>query len=86
MNCFGMVSREAGQTRVPAPPHMMTGIILLIRPPTMDAVLKNDDRRRLLSSDHIGLKKRFHHSFPGAVGDWAESQSTLESFVFAICF
>jgi hypothetical protein len=25
MNCFGMLSRDSGQTRVPAPPHMMTG-------------------------------------------------------------
>ena len=29
MNCLGMVSRDSGQTRVPAPPHMMTGRIFL---------------------------------------------------------
>src|ERR1700730_18865940 len=28
MNCFGRLSRDSGQTRVPAPPHMMTGRIL----------------------------------------------------------
>ena len=26
-NCFGMLSRETGHKRVPAPPHMITGII-----------------------------------------------------------
>ena len=36
MNCFGMVSREAGQTRVPAPPHMITGMIFLIETPKKD--------------------------------------------------
>jgi hypothetical protein len=25
MNCFGMLSREAGHKRVPEPPHMITG-------------------------------------------------------------
>src|ERR1700732_3756688 len=27
MNCFGRLSRDSGQTRVPVPPHMMTGRI-----------------------------------------------------------
>src|SRR5262250_715472 len=27
-NCFGMLSRETGHSRVPAPPHMMTGIMV----------------------------------------------------------
>ena len=27
MNCFGRLSRDAGQTRVPEPPHIMTGRI-----------------------------------------------------------
>ena len=36
MNCFGMVSREAGQTRVPAPPHMITGMIFFIETPEKD--------------------------------------------------
>src|SRR5690349_11751194 len=27
-NCFGCTSREAGQSRVPAPPHMISGTIL----------------------------------------------------------
>jgi len=26
-NCFGLPSREAGQRRVPAPPHMINGMI-----------------------------------------------------------
>jgi hypothetical protein len=26
MNCFGMLSRETGHSRVPAPPHISTGI------------------------------------------------------------
>ena len=26
-NCFGMLSRETGHSRVPAPPHMITGTI-----------------------------------------------------------
>ena len=26
-NCFGRTSREAGQSRVPAPPHMIRGMI-----------------------------------------------------------
>ena len=29
MNCFGIVSRDSGHTRVPAPPHMMTGSIFV---------------------------------------------------------
>src|SRR5258708_35126521 len=28
-NCFGRTSREAGHSRVPAPPHMISGIIRL---------------------------------------------------------
>jgi hypothetical protein len=28
-NCFGRTSLEAGQSRVPAPPHMISGIIRL---------------------------------------------------------
>ncbi len=28
MNCFGMLSRDAGHSRVPEPPHMITGRIL----------------------------------------------------------
>ena len=28
MNCFGMLSRDAGHSRVPEPPQMMTGRIL----------------------------------------------------------
>ena len=31
MNCLGRLSRDSGQTRVPEPPHMITGRILLIR-------------------------------------------------------
>ena len=27
MNCFGMLSRDAGHSRVPAPPHIMTGMM-----------------------------------------------------------
>ncbi len=46
MNCFGMVSREAGQTRVPAPPHMITGMILFICSPKLHAALADDDQRR----------------------------------------
>src|SRR5215212_9878561 len=30
MNCFGKLSRDDGQSRVPAPPHMMTGVMRLI--------------------------------------------------------
>src|SRR5271165_2636290 len=30
MNCLGRLSRDSGQTRVPEPPHMITGWILLI--------------------------------------------------------
>ena len=26
-NCFGMLLRETGHSRVPAPPHMITGMI-----------------------------------------------------------
>jgi hypothetical protein len=26
-NCFGMLSRESGHSRAPAPPHLMTGTI-----------------------------------------------------------
>src|SRR3954470_5788391 len=28
-NCFGCTSRDAGHSRVPAPPHMISGIIRL---------------------------------------------------------
>ena len=30
MNCFGKLSLEDGQSRVPAPPHMMTGVMRLV--------------------------------------------------------
>ena len=37
MNCFGIEARETGQSRVPEPPHMITGVILcnvdIVRPP-----------------------------------------------------
>ena len=36
MNCLGMVSRDSGHTRVPAPPHMITGIIFFIETPKKD--------------------------------------------------
>src|SRR5437588_12462827 len=29
-NCFGCTSRDAGQSRVPAPPHMISGMIRLV--------------------------------------------------------
>ena len=32
MNCFGSDSRDSGHTRVPAPPHMITGKIFTIDP------------------------------------------------------
>jgi hypothetical protein len=32
MNCFGRVSRDSGHTRVPAPPHMITGNIFKTDP------------------------------------------------------
>ena len=32
-NCFGRTSREAGHSRVPAPPHMISGIIRLLIAP-----------------------------------------------------
>src|SRR3954471_15246214 len=58
-NCFGRTSREAGHSRVPAPPHMIRGMIrLVIKSDPMviavplrearDAVL---DRRRGLEAD-----------------------------------
>src|SRR6185312_7598378 len=58
-NCFGRTSREAGHSRVPAPPHMIRGMIrLVINSDPMiiaipfgearDAVL---DRRRRLEAD-----------------------------------
>ena len=34
MNCLGMVSREAGQSLVPAPPHMITGMMAVIPVPS----------------------------------------------------
>ena len=35
MNCLGRLSRDSGQTRVPEPPHMMTGWILIVNSPVM---------------------------------------------------
>src|SRR3977135_895993 len=35
MNCFGRLSRDSGQTRVPAPPHMMTGRIFIFPVPSL---------------------------------------------------
>jgi len=34
MNCFGRLSRDAGQTRVPEPPHIMTGRIFTFLAPS----------------------------------------------------
>ena len=36
MNCFGKLSREAGQSLVPEPPHMITG---KIKPCSLDIAL-----------------------------------------------
>src|SRR5690242_21806521 len=38
-NCFGMLSRETGHSLVPAPPHMITGMILagIRKAPVSDA-------------------------------------------------
>ena len=36
MNCFGRLSREAGQSLVPEPPHMITGNI---KPCSLDIAL-----------------------------------------------
>ncbi len=43
MNCFGIDSRDSGHTRVPAPPHMMTGRTFL-------AILTSTIRRRPLAA------------------------------------
>src|SRR6516164_8469563 len=32
MNCLGKLSRDSGHTRVPEPPHIITGRILAINP------------------------------------------------------
>src|SRR5260370_33841732 len=37
MNWLGRLSRDSGQTRVPVPPHMITGRILLINSPRSPA-------------------------------------------------
>ncbi len=44
MNCFGSVSRDSGHTRVPAPPHMITGKIFT--PGPSPAPLAAVQRRR----------------------------------------
>src|SRR6202790_4189044 len=44
-NCFGRTSREAGHSRVPAPPHMISGIIRLsISPPNLVVVAVPRDK------------------------------------------
>ena len=46
MNCFGMLSRDAGHSLVPEPPHMITGNI---KPCSLDIVsLTSLSRPRLL--------------------------------------
>jgi hypothetical protein len=30
MNCLGKLSRDSGHMRAPAPPHMITGLILVV--------------------------------------------------------
>ena len=57
MNCFGRLSREAGHTRVPEPPHMMTGRIFMdtlsvVR--TYAALVASLDRSRRVSGDLHG--------------------------------
>src|SRR5271165_906302 len=50
MNCLGRLSRDSGQTRVPEPPHMITGWILLIDLPRISPA--GPPGRRLLREDH----------------------------------
>ena len=49
MNCLGKLSRDSGHMRVPDPPHMITGMILVFidfsvctLPPTMNVLLPGD--------------------------------------------
>ncbi|CAH1662195.1 hypothetical protein BOSEA31B_12349 [Hyphomicrobiales bacterium] len=54
MNCFGIVSRETGQRRVPAPPHITTGIIFeTIRSALLitGSLISPRDRHKLLASE-----------------------------------
>src|SRR5215217_3690308 len=63
-NCFGCTSRDAGHSRVPAPPHMMSGTIL----PSIDAstlcgcVAKPNERG--LTLGQVGSQALYRVSLP----------------------
>ena len=48
MNCLGRLSRDSGHMRVPDPPHMITGRILVIGSPHGSAAFRTAGRARLL--------------------------------------
>ena len=61
MNCLGKLSRDSGHMRVPDPPHMITGVILVMQssyspaPTTIDSrappLCNNGDAKAMPRSD-----------------------------------
>src|SRR5580704_15011829 len=49
MNCFGRLSRDSGQTRVPDPPHMITGMTFPIGPSIRRRQGRSPDAHRIKS-------------------------------------
>src|SRR6202034_3510095 len=64
MNCLGIVSRDSGQTRVPAPPHMMTGCIFFVIEASRRPSAASADSA--LGRDHTSFVTKFAtHAFVG---------------------
>src|SRR5258708_10357773 len=65
-NCFGRTSREAGHSRVPAPPHMISGIIRLSIGASnfVMVAIPRDKTANTILNGGLGLKADVAHQIP----------------------
>src|ERR1700722_19145062 len=60
MNCLGRLSRDSGHMRVPDPPHMITGMILVMHSSCLPAPFAIDSRAPFLCNNrHVKAMPRF---------------------------
>src|ERR1700742_1153157 len=70
-NCFGRTSREAGHSRVPAPPHMIRGIIRrsVMTSQFVMVLIPRDEFADTILDRGCGAEAATAHHSPGDVGD-----------------
>src|SRR5437588_2854972 len=60
-NCLGWTSRDAGHSRVPAPPHMISGIIRLSISNLVVAAIPRDEIANAILDGCLGLEADVAH-------------------------